>query len=48
MSTVRHKNREFMFDFVLNFQKMTNVSMNDKIENDDFDNDNEKKNAVHN
>ena len=37
----------FMLDFVLNSQKMTDVNMNDKIENDDFDN-NGKKNAIHN
>ena len=38
----RHKNREFMLNFVLNSQKMTNVNINVKIENDDFDNNNEK------
>ena len=37
-----------MLDFVLNSQKMTDVSMNDKIKNDDFDDDDEKKNVVHN
>ena len=30
-----------MLDFVLNFQKITNVNINDKIEKDDFDDDDE-------
>ena len=32
-----------MFDFVLNFQKMRDVNISDRIENDDIDNDDEKK-----
>ena len=38
---VRQKNRKFIFDMILNFQKMTNVNINDKIENDDYHNKNE-------
>ena len=37
-----------MLDYVLNSQKMTDVNMNDKIENNDFDDDDEKKNVIHN
>ena len=38
---VRQKNRKFMLDIILNFPKMTNVNMNDKIENDDYHDKNE-------
>ena len=38
---VKHKNRKFMFDIILNFQKMTYVNMSDQIENNYYHDKNE-------
>ena len=32
----RHKNRKFMLNIILNFQEMTNISIKDKTENNDY------------